>query len=350
MTVQLTERQRTILRHVVEEYLRSGRAVGSKALLERVSLGVSPATVRNDMSVLETLDFLAQPHTSAGRVPTERGLRYYVQELMEESELSPEEQVMIRHQFRQVEQQVPSWLKLAASVLAEVSGNVGLVTPPRARVERLRHFELISLRPRVVLLVLVTQSGAIHQSLLELFEPREQDQLSALSRQLNPELRWLDRQAIERRVRGAEPLVALILRRLAEALHFIEQQQRSELYAEGLEYVIRQPEFARADLAQVLLEVLRGGMLLTLLLPRLEPHEGVRVLIGSDLALRELRPFSLVLSSYRSSADVTGWLGVLGPQRMAYARAIATVRFLSSVVSELMSELSGEPDEKGVRG
>ncbi len=350
MSVQLTERQRQILRHVVEEYLRSGRAVGSKALVERVALGVSPATVRNDMSVLEALDFLAQPHTSAGRVPTEQGLRYYVQHLMEESELTPEEQLMIRHQFRQVEQQVPSWLKLAASVLADTSGNVGLVTPPRARVERLRHFELISLRRRVVLLVLVTQSGAIHQSLLELEEPLEQEQLSALSRRLNPELRWLDRHAVERRARGAEPSVALVLRRIAEALRFIEQEQRSELYAEGLEYVIRQPEFAQANLAQVLLEVLRGGMLLTWLLPRLEPDEGVRVLIGSDLALRELRPFSLVLSSYRSGTDITGWLGVLGPQRMAYARAVAAVRFLSSVVSELMSELSGEPEwEGGVR-
>ncbi|MCX7624133.1 MAG: heat-inducible transcriptional repressor HrcA [Thermomicrobium sp.] len=350
MSVQLTERQRRILRHVVEEYLRSGRAVGSKALVERVSLGVSPATVRNDMSVLEALEFLAQPHTSAGRVPTEHGLRYYVQHLMEESELSPEEQLMIRHQFRQVEQQVPSWLKLAASVLADTSGSVGLVTPPRARVERLRHFELISLRRHVVLLVLVTQSGAIHQSLLELPEAWGQDELSALSQRLNPELRWLDRQAIERRARGAETITARVLRRIAEALHFIEQQQRSELYAEGLDHVIRQPEFAQANLAQVLLEVLRGGMILTWLLPRLDPSDEVRVLIGSDLTLRELHPFSLVLSSYRSGADVTGWLGVLGPQRMAYARAVAAVRFVASVVSELMSEFSGEPEwEGGVR-
>lgn len=345
--MELTQRQRTILQFIVEEYLRSGRAIGSKALLERVALGVSPATVRNEMSTLETLDFLMQPHTSAGRIPTERGLRYYVQELMERRELSPEEQVMIRHQFRQIEPQVPSWLKLAASVLAETSGNLGLVTPPRARVERLRHFELISLRSRLVLLVLVTQSGAIHQSLLELVEPMTQEQLSALSQRLNPELRWLDRQAIERRATGAEPLTALVLRRIAEALHFIEQQQRSELYAEGLDNVIRQPEFSRIDLAQALLEVLRGGMLLTLLLPRLDPEAGVCVLIGSDLLVHELFPFSLVVSSYGSGTDVIGWLGVLGPQRMPYGRSIAVVRFVSSVVSELVSEISGAPDYEG---
>ncbi|MCS7051348.1 MAG: heat-inducible transcriptional repressor HrcA [Thermomicrobium sp.] len=338
-----------MLRHVVEEYLHSGRAVGSRALLERVTLGVSPATVRNDMSVLEALDFLTQPHTSAGRVPTEQGLRYYVRYLMEESELTPEEQLMIRHQFRQVEQQVPSWLKLAASVLAETSGSVGLVTPPRARVERLRHFEAISLRPRVVLLVVVTQSGAVHQTLLDLSVPLEQEELSALSRALNPELRWLDRHAIERRASSAAPLTAQVLRHIADALRFVEEQQRSELYAEGVEYVIRQPEFAQAQLTQVLLEVLRGGMLLTWLLPRLDPQEGVRVLIGSELVVRELRPFSLVLSAYRSGTDVTGWLGVLGLQRMAYARAIAGVRFLSSVISELMSELSGEPEREGGR-
>ncbi len=340
--VELTERQQSILKYVVEEYIRTGRAVASKALLERFPLGVSSATVRNEMGVLETLDYLQQPHTSAGRVPTERGLRYYVEHLMQTDELPPAEQIMISHQFRQVEQQVASWLKLAAAVLADASGNLGLVTPPRSRVERLRHFELINLRGRLALLVLVTQSSAIHQSLLQFSEPADQATLSALSQQLNPELRWLNREEIERRARGASPLATLVLRCIADALYQIERQQRSELYAEGLDRVIRQPEFARGDLARALLELLRGGMILSVLLPQLEPSDDVQVLIGSDLRLRELRPFSVVISSYRAGAESSGMLGVLGPQRMAYARSIAMVRYLAHVVSRLMGELYGE--------
>ncbi|MCM8748559.1 heat-inducible transcriptional repressor HrcA [Thermomicrobiaceae bacterium CFH 74404] len=345
--MELTERQQSILKYVVEEYIRTGRAIGSKALLDRFPLGVSSATVRNEMGVLETLDYLQQPHTSAGRVPTERGLRYYVEHLMQTDELSPAEQLMISHQFRQVEQQVASWLKLAAAVLANASGNVGLVTPPRSRVERLRHFELINLRGRLALLVLVTQSSAIHQSLLEFSEPVDQTTLSALSQRLNPEIRWLDREQIERKARGASPLVASVLRWIAEALHYLERQQRSELYAEGLDQVIRQPEFARGDMAYALLELLRGGMILSVLLPQLEPGDEVRVLIGSDLHLRELRPFSVVVSAYRAGDESSGLLGVLGPQRMAYARSISMVRYLAHVVSRLMGELYGEDENIG---
>lgn len=342
--VQLSERQQSILKYVVEEYIRTGRAVGSKALLAQVPLGVSSATVRNEMGVLETLDYLQQPHTSAGRVPTERGLRYYVEHLMPDVEPSPAEQIMISHQFRQVEQQVASWLKLAAAVLANASGNVGLVTPPRARVERLRHFELIDLRGRLALLVLVTQSSAIHQSLLQFSEPVSQAQLSTLSQQLNPELRSLDREQIARKARGASPLAAAVLQRIVEALLDIERQQRSELYAEGLDQILRQPEFTQGDLARALLELLRGGMILSVLLPQLELSDDVRVLIGSELRLRELRPFSVVVSAYRAGGEVSGLLGVLGPQRMAYARSIAMVRYLAHVLSHLMHELYGDDE------
>ena len=343
--MELTERQQSILKYVVEEYIRTGRAVGSKALLERFPLGVSSATVRNEMGLLEALDYLQQPHTSAGRVPTERGLRYYVEHLMQTAELSLAEQLTISHQFRQVEQQVASWLKLAAAVLADASGNLGLVTPPRARVERVRHFELINLRGRLALLVLVTQSSAIHQSLLQFSEPLDQATLSGLSRRLNAEIRWLSREEIERRAQGTSPVASQVLRCIAEALSQIERQQRSELYAEGLDRVIRQPEFIQGDLARALLEILRGGMILSVLLPQLEPGDEVRILIGSDLGLHELRPFSVVLSSYRAGTESSGMLGVLGPQRMAYARSIAMVRYLAHVMSRLMGELYGEIED-----
>src|SRR5919205_1615416 len=143
MEPELSQRQRSILRYIVQEYVRPGRAVGSKTLIERYGLRVSSATVRNEMGELEERAYLQHPHTSAGRVPTDRGYRYYVEHLIDDTRLGPNEQLMIRHQFRQVQTRPDSSAKLAASILAELSGNLALVTPPRSAVERLRHFELI---------------------------------------------------------------------------------------------------------------------------------------------------------------------------------------------------------------
>ncbi len=188
MLEELNDRQRTILKYIVQEYVQTGRAVGSKTLIERYRMGVSPATVRNEMGELEERNFLQHPHTSAGRVPTDLGYRYYVEYLLDDLGLPPTEEIRIRHQFGQVESQIEAWAKLAASILADVSGNLALVTPPRSAIERLRHMELISLRDQVVLLVVVTQSGGAQELILTTGEIYAQEELSAISRRLNDEL------------------------------------------------------------------------------------------------------------------------------------------------------------------
>src|SRR5688572_412189 len=188
---RLTERQRVILKLLVQEYVASGRPVGSKTLTERYPVGVSSATIRNEMVELEQIGFVQQPHTSGGRVPTDRGYRYYVHNLMGSPELSSGDQIMIRHQFRQVEAQLDSWVDFAAAVLAETAGNVSIVTAPRSMVARLRHFELISLQPRLALLILVTQESAVRQMMLHLPQESDQAVLSTVADTLAPVLRGL---------------------------------------------------------------------------------------------------------------------------------------------------------------
>ncbi len=163
---QLSERQEQLLRLIVHEYVAAGRAVGSKALVEGYRLGVSSATIRNEMAELERAGLIEQPHTSAGRVPTDRGYRYYVERLVGDARLPVAEQIMIRHQFRQVELQLEQWMELAAAVLARAAGNVSVVTAPRTATARLRHFELIALQPRLGLLILVTAEGSVRQMMV----------------------------------------------------------------------------------------------------------------------------------------------------------------------------------------
>src|SRR5918997_3363724 len=171
----LTGRQQAVLQLIVQEYVATGRAVGSKSLTERYATGVSPATIRNAMAELEQAGYIQHLHTSGGRVPTDRGYRYYVHHLLGAVELSPVDQIMISHQFRQVEVQLDQWMELAASVLAESAGNVSVVSAPRTAVPRLRHFELIALQPRSALLILVTADSAVRQMMIHWPEDAEQE-------------------------------------------------------------------------------------------------------------------------------------------------------------------------------
>jgi len=163
---KLTPRQRQILKVLVQEYVSSATAVGSSTIQQLGGVGVSSATIRNELATLEELGYVAQPHTSAGRIPTVKGYRYFVEQLMEEAELPLAEQRMIRHQFHQIRHDLEQWMRLSAAVLARTAQAASLVTPPRAVSSRFRHLELISINDALCLMILVLQDGSIHQEML----------------------------------------------------------------------------------------------------------------------------------------------------------------------------------------
>lgn len=335
----LTPRQQIVLRYLVDEYVESGRAVGSNTLVERYPLNVSPATVRNEMAALERLGFIQHPHTSAGRVPTDIGYRYYVEHFAHSSTLPQNDQIMIRHQFRQVESQLESWLQLTASVLAEISGNVSMVTSPHTTFSRLRHFELLSLQDRVALLILVTQDSSINQAMIHFGTPVTQGELSSAADRLNERLRDLSVVEVRNEVALLEGIDRAIGRQVARALASTEAGERSEVHHEGIEHLVRQPEFSTGEDLGSLFDLLRGGTILTALLPQLAADNDVQIFIGSENHADELRSFGIVVASYGIGNQVTGLVGILGPRRMQYDRSISSVRYMSQLVSDLMGDL-----------
>jgi heat-inducible transcriptional repressor len=337
-TTELSPRQQTILKLVVQEYVASGRPVGSKTLTERYHVGVSSATIRNEMAELEQRGFVQQLHTSGGRVPTDRGYRYYVHHLMGSPELPSGDQIMIRHQFRQVEVQLDQWVDFAASVLAETAGNVSIVTAPRTTVARLRHFELISLQPQLALLILVTQESAVRQMMLHLPSPHDQAQLSRLADTLVPSVRGLSSDEIADRVPGATDLATWVLDHVVTGLRGLDSVDRTQIRHSGIENILGEPEFAGAD-AHSVLELLRGGTLLSAVLPALSSGDDVQVFIGDENPADALRRFGVVMASYGIDGEVTGILGVLGPTRMSYWRSISSVRYMARLMSDLMEDL-----------
>jgi len=334
----LTERQRIVLKLLIREYVATGRAVGSKTLADQFPVSVSSATLRNEMVELEDYGFVQQPHTSGGRIPTDLGYRYYVHHLMGKPELSSGDQIMIRHQFRQVEAQLDSWIDFAASVLAETAGNVSIVTAPRSTVARLRHFEVISLQPRLALLILVTQESAVRQMMLHLPDDSDQAMLSQITDAMVPVVRGLGAAEVEGRSAGATGLVSYILNQIATGLRGMGSVEHTQVRHSGLENILGQPEFSGAEGHNVL-ALLRGTSLLGALLPQMTVGDEVQVFIGDENPADALRRFGVVMSTYGIDGEVTGVLGVLGPTRMSYWRSISSVRYMAQLMSDLMEDL-----------
>src|SRR5512135_238861 len=193
--IPLSQRKQQILRALVEEYIHSATPVASETLVRKYAMNFSSATVRHELAGLEEAHLIYQPHTSAGRVPTDLGYRFFVEHLMEESALSIDEQRLIRHQFYQVQDQLDQWVRLTASVMARLLHSAAVMTAPRSREGRLKHFEVLSVNDFAAHLVLVLTDGTVKQQRLLLEEPIQQEELSALSARLNRLFR--DKNAVE---------------------------------------------------------------------------------------------------------------------------------------------------------
>jgi len=337
----LTTRQETILALVIKEYISTAQPVGSKVLAERLGLSISPATIRNEMAFLEQYGYLTHPHTSAGRMPTEKGYRYFVERLMEESELSPAEQRMILHQFHQARLDLDQWARLAAAVLANAARCAALVTAPRPVNVMLKRLELVLLHDFVILLVLVTRDGTVKQQIITTFQSWTQDQLNYVTNKLNSILAGLRSEEIQSRLAMFAPFEAQVAEIAAEILRRLSLRSSGEIYRDGLINILRQPEFLEISSARQVVRVLEEKSLLESLLGEILGAGGVHVIIGGEGRWEALHDMSLVLTSYGAADYVTGAMGVLGPMRMPYARAISVVRYVSRLMNDLVYELYG---------
>ncbi len=337
---ELTQRQQFLLGLVVREYVAAAQPVGSQRLVERYRLPLSAATVRNELAALSQKGYLTQPHTSAGRVPTEKGYRYVIGRLVERSDLPAPLKHTIAHQFYQAEQNVGQWMQLAASVLARQARAASLVTAPHPEEARYKHLELISLRPRQALLVLVLQGGEIRQRLLHLDAPWGQPRLSALADRFNRRYRG-QRLAEVRMPPLPEPgLPRQVWQAVSQEMEESERRLAAEVYSDGLQHVLNQPEFARSEAARRALAMLGDRAFLEKLLRRVVAQAeigAVQVLVGGD-APQELHQCAVILARYGAPGLASGMVGVVGPMRMPYATAIPTVRFVANLLSEMMRE------------
>jgi heat-inducible transcriptional repressor len=341
---QLTRRQEEILSIVVREYIAMAVPVGSKTLVHRYRLDVSPATVRAELGFLEREGYLMQTHTSAGRMPTDKGYRYFVHRLMRETELPPSEQRMISHQFHQVQLDLEQWMKLAAAVLAQAASSASLVTAPRARQARFRHVESISLSEVTALLILICQDGSIRQLVLPLAAQTSEEELTQAANRLNTLVDAANAAEIRSGPLATASLSGLerrLLESIAGLLEQMDQRTKGDMHRDGLLQVLRQPEFAEVDKFRQVVEVLERRSLLESIIAEVLWANGVQVIIGGEGRWGDIEDYSLVLAPYGVRGEANGVVGVLGPTRMPYERAISAVRYVARLLSNLVEHMYG---------
>jgi heat-inducible transcriptional repressor len=342
-------RRNRVLSIVIQEYTRNAQPVGSNTIAQEYDLGVSAATIRNDLAALERDGLLTHPHTSAGRIPTDAGYRYFVHKLLADTELPSTERKLIRSEFSDARRELDQWLRVSTSVLARASHGAAVATPPRAAQSRFKHIELVGIHDTTVLLVLVLEEGAVKQQLLDLDEPMEQADLSRISNELNDRLANATAAEVLPRsqqltARGAQSLLAAqVAFLIAEIMGRLDNQLGSQIYRDGLAQVLEAPEFAENANARKIVRVLEQRPLLQEILDEYLIGDDVRVVIAGDGRFDELQDISLVISSYGVSNHATGMLGVIGPLRMSYGRSISAVRFVAGVMSDMVGDMYGHP-------
>ena len=344
-TGPLDLRSQAILRAVIDEYVATATPVGSQALVDRYSLGVSSATVRNILAELEGAGLLTHPHTSAGRIPTDAGYRYYVESIGESVPLPPVEQLMIRHQFGQVEFASEHWFRLAATTLASVTRSAGLATPAKPRAAHVRRVDLVLINERLASLILVLREGSIKQGLINVDEGTEQAALNRVALLLNERLAGhtvRGAAAFHERITDATPdadLLRPIAGRLLQMLREYDAAAIEEVFSDGLLNVMAAPEFARSDKLREVFAILENRAWLGELIGTISGAQRVRIYIGHENEPAEMRDVSLILAPYGRPGRALGVVGVLGPTRMSYSHAIGTVSFVSGLMDELVDHL-----------
>lgn len=338
--IKLTERKTSILLMVVREYIDSGQPVSSNHLVDNCMLDLSPATIRAELNALTEMGLLRQPHTSAGRVPTEEGYRLFINEVIPVSDIADLDKIAIRDQFDSSRADVGNWMQTAARVLARKSSAVSVITAPRAVNNQFKHVELLSISGRQIFMVLVLIGGEVVQRYVSLSEPVSQERLSEAARNLN---RLCSGKTLEKLVStdlSGEPLEEDILQVIRTEIRRVDADGVGKLYYDGLANLRTMPEVSDTNAVYRAIDMLDEGTSLSKIMRRNadapQPPGTVQVLIGVDDAIHPMKDFSMVYSSYGIPGKFDGALGVLGPMRMPYNQAIPTVRFIANVLSDFL--------------
>ena len=340
--VVLEERNKQILTSVINEYVLTAEPVGSRKLAKKYNINLSSATIRNVMSDLEELGLLHQPHTSAGRIPTEKALRFYVNSILKVKDLKLREKDRIRKRYQFSELETTDIIKQTSEVLSVLSHQMSIISAPKIIGTVLKHIEFIKISSNRILVIFVSQSGFVQNRIVEDQENISQDELDKYSKYLGDILVGISLEEVREKLdeemqKDKIAYDQLLSKALKLSKKALGEELEPELYMGGKINLLESPEFAEVGRMKTLLQALEEKNLLLTLLDKTMDAEGVQIFIGSEVQLSDMETLSIITSPYRQGKNVVGALGIIGPTRMDYLKLIPIVEYSAQLVTEFLN-------------
>ncbi len=341
MPENLTERDRKVLQAIIMDYIETAQPVGSRVVSKKYKMGLSPATIRNVMADLEDMGFLLQPHASAGRVPTDRAFRFYVDSILNMRRLSTAERNRIERDLKDEKLDTNEIMKRASHILSLLSRQTGVVLAPRFGSKTFKHIEFIKMREKRILVIIVSKTGEVQNKIIEADEEIFQDELDKFSRYLSEIMGGLTLAEAKRRIleelkKEKVLFDKLMFRALQLSQKALEDEGQGNLYIEGATNFLQSPEFADMDKMRLLIQTFEEKTKIMHLLDKTLSTQGIQIFIGAENELNEMVNCSLVTSPYSKENYTLGTLGVIGPTRMDYSSIIPIVDYTARIVGKIL--------------
>ncbi len=339
--MQLDDRKYLILQAIIDDYITTAMPVGSRTISRKSGVGYSPATIRNEMSDLEELGYLAQPHTSAGRIPSNKAYRLYVDHLIKTVKLNPDERERIHEHLVDKSRRVEGVIRSAADVLSDATKYTSVIVAPKLGTLRIKHVQLVPVAEKTALMIIVTNAGIVKDAMIRVPEGLDADDLYSISRVLTQNLADKPLEAVRQAFAEMLRDAADHRRLLGEALQVIEQklesEDQSDIIIGGSANLLGYPEYSDVNKARSFLAVLESKDTIRKVLSRNGGME-ITIRIGPENQVPALNDCSIVTASYRVGDHSNGTLGIIGPTRMNYNRVISVLDFMGRALSDVLSE------------
>ena len=344
--MKLDERKQEILKAIINNYFETALPVGSRTISKQYNLGVSPATIRNEMSDLEELGFIIQPHASAGRIPSDKGYRLYVDMVMQ-LQKSEYRKLAYLEELKASAGRIEDLLKSIAKRLAEETNYATLVSTPQYKKTRIRNIQLVEVSSQDLLVIVVAERNQVKDHLIHLEQPVNQELLTRLSVCINQELRGMSLEDIDlnciHRIKGNDSQEQRIMSEVLDVIfRAIQQMDEADIFTYGASNMMKLPEFQDVSKASSIMRALEQEEILEdIINTTFESDDGnVKIVIGEENNIQDLKDLSLITTSYHINGEKAGAIAIIGPKRMDYENTISNLRVLIKDIDELLTHLS----------
>lgn len=344
---ELNERKRTILKSIIDNYIESAQPVGSRTIARKHDLGLGSATIRNEMADLEELGYITQPHTSAGRIPSDKGYRFYVENLMQIQSLAQEEMIRIKKAMDEHIEEINKLFRKASFIISKITGYTSVVVSPQLSRARIKSIRLLKIDEKSILVIVVASGGIVKNKLIKHNRMVEDVHLAKLTQAANLFLadktigQMMMPVAVElqREINMPAEVILSILESVDECIRKIET---TEIYMEGVTNILNYPEFSDLIKAREVLDLLSEEEIILELVRSAGKKHQFDFKIGSENQIDEMKDLSLITTSYGVEGKDVGTIGVIGPTRMAYSKVVSSIQYIRELLNKEIFRLFGD--------